>query len=78
MELFPTKGKNPHNFHVILFKSRTNMYVKFELFAGFNFKSLHIQKIILAVALVTQPMMQRPPNPTELGLMESYIRILCR
>ena len=29
-------------------------------------------------ALVTQPMMQRPPNPTELRLMDSYIQILCR
>ena len=29
-------------------------------------------------ALVTQPMMQRQPNPTELRSMDSYIQILCR
>ena len=29
-------------------------------------------------ALVTQPMMQRQPNPTELRLMDSYIQILGR
>ena len=29
-------------------------------------------------ALVTQPMMQRRPNPTELGSMDSYIQIFCR
>ena len=30
------------------------------------------------LSLVTQPMMQRRPNPTELRLMDSYIQILCR
>ena len=29
-------------------------------------------------ALVTQPMMQRRPNPTELRSMDSYIQILSR
>ena len=29
-------------------------------------------------SLVTQPMMQRQPNCTELRLMDSYIQILCR
>ena len=30
------------------------------------------------IALVTQPMMQRQPNQTELRLMDSYIQNLCR
>ena len=30
------------------------------------------------MTLVTQPMLQRRPNPTELRLMDSYIQILCR
>ena len=30
------------------------------------------------MTLVTQPMMQRRPNPTELRSMDSYIQILCR
>ena len=29
-------------------------------------------------SLVTQPMIQRPPNPTKLRLMDYYIQILCR
>ena len=29
-------------------------------------------------ALVTQPMMQRGPNPTELKSMGSYTQIFCR
>ena len=32
----------------------------------------------LISTLVTQPMMQRRPNCTELRLMDSYIQILCR
>ena len=32
----------------------------------------------LAYTLVTQPMLQRQPNRTELRLMDSYIQILCR
>ena len=30
------------------------------------------------ISLVTQPMLQHRPNPTELRSMDSYIRILCR
>ena len=30
------------------------------------------------LTLVTQPMLQRPPNRTELRSMDSYIQILCR
>ena len=30
------------------------------------------------LTLVTQPMMQRRPNQTELRSMDSYIQILCR
>ena len=32
----------------------------------------------LAYTLVTQPMLQRQPNCTELRLMDSYIQILCK
>ena len=32
----------------------------------------------LAYTLVTQPMLQRQPNRTELRLMDSYIQILCK
>ena len=45
-------------------------------------KSLYIRNWALgwfyAGSLVTQPMMQRQPNPTELRSMDSYIQILCR
>ena len=33
---------------------------------------------LLGFSLVTQPMMQRQLNPTELRSMNSYIQILCR
>ena len=33
---------------------------------------------IVHLSLVTQPMMQGQPNPTELRSMDSYIQILCR
>ena len=33
---------------------------------------------IQALTLVTHPMMQRQPNPTELRSMDSYNQILCR
>ena len=39
------------------------------------------QKIIVVnteCSLITQPMMQRQPNPMELRSMDSYIQILCR
>ena len=32
----------------------------------------------IGLSLVTQPMLQRRPNPTELRSMDSYIQILCR
>ena len=34
--------------------------------------------LLFTNALVTQPMLQRRPNRTELRLMDPYIQILCR
>ena len=36
------------------------------------------QKILVAITLVTQPMLQCWPNCTEIKSMDSYIQILCR
>jgi hypothetical protein len=33
---------------------------------------------MISITLVTQPMLQRRPNRTELRSMDSYIQILCR
>ena len=58
--------------------SRIDMtYISFlsqNIFWGHTeFSQSHVNK-----RLVTQPMMQRQPNPTELRSMDSYIQILCR
>jgi hypothetical protein len=37
-----------------------------------------ISSLVILDPLVTQPMMQRRPNPTELRSMDSYIQIFCR
>ena len=37
-----------------------------------------MQQILSIPSLVTEPMLQRRPNPTELRSMDSYIQILCR
>ena len=40
--------------------------------------SLKVKAKLTALSLVTQPMLQRRPNWTELRSMGSYIQILCR
>ena len=42
----------------------------------FEFQIVHSN--IVVISLVTQPMMQRRTNPTELRSMDSYIQIVCR
>ena len=46
-------------------------------FMSFNTERSKKEKLH-ELALVTQPMLQRRPNRTELRLMDSYIQILCR
>jgi hypothetical protein len=56
----------PPNIDIVLFYGKyTNIDVQY-------------QEIYTDIPLVTQPMMQRQLNPTELRLMDSYIQILCR
>ena len=43
-----------------------------------TYNLLGFKYVPVSTALVTQPMLQRRPNPTELRLMDSYIQILCR
>ena len=39
---------------------------------------LHLTEEAYSHELVTQPMIQRRPNPRELRSMDSYVQILCR
>ena len=47
---------------------------------GLELQDLTVQptSYLFIKSLVTQPMLQCRPNPTELRLMDSYIQILCR
>ena len=57
-----------------LFFSTTTYFVLYLVWYVYD----NTYNLIVDYSLVTQPMFQRQPNPTELRLMDSYIQILCR